>query len=288
MQAFLTNERIVFFRMLLLVASIVVMFWFNWSNGTEGKLLFVVYALIVVVALFLGTLPSLILSLLLLFAVGTLLLVLAFQTIEVAYFTEDAIPLPYFVLYGAGLLVTNVVAGMIHHQVKQLVQERNSWKQQVKQYITLDPTTFFDNADRLELELKREMMRIKRHGGKLSILFLQLDHYREFLKAYGPREMDHLLKAIGKKADEALRFSDRKFRYSDNKFAFILVETRRDDVEIVAEKLGSRLREHQLLNSKTVTLEFHISYEEYNEQMEDVDYLDFIQGVERESIYYDL
>ena len=59
-------------------------------------------------------------------------------------------------------------------------------------------------------------------------------------------------------------------------------------MEIVAEKLANSLQTHTLLNGKKVTLEFHISYEEYNSEMKNIDYLDFIQSVERETVFYDL
>ncbi|WP_212919122.1 GGDEF domain-containing protein [Ornithinibacillus bavariensis] len=288
MKEFLNEEKHLLFKICLLVASYILMFDFLWSNGQVGKLLFLLYGVITVMALFFGTLLSLIISLLFLFAIGSVLLYLGLQNIEYGGFYNEFLTMEHFVFFGVGLLVTDLIGGSIQEQHRKVALERNRLRQEVKHFVAVDPDTSFDNAERMEIEIKREMNRINRYGGKFTILLLELDYYKEFLKTYGQKELDHLLKGIGEKVSNSLRFSDKKYRYRNNKFAFLLIETTKDNVEIVADKLAEQLKTHQLLNGRMVTLTFHISFEEYNEQMKDINYLEFVQEVDKETVFYDL
>ncbi|GIO25582.1 hypothetical protein J43TS3_01930 [Ornithinibacillus bavariensis] len=284
----MNEEKHLLFKICLLVASYILMFDFLWSNGQVGKLLFLLYGVITVMALFFGTLLSLIISLLFLFAIGSVLLYLGLQNIEYGGFYNEFLTMEHFVFFGVGLLVTDLIGGSIQEQHRKVALERNRLRQEVKHFVAVDPDTSFDNAERMEIEIKREMNRINRYGGKFTILLLELDYYKEFLKTYGQKELDHLLKGIGEKVSNSLRFSDKKYRYRNNKFAFLLIETTKDNVEIVADKLAEQLKTHQLLNGRMVTLTFHISFEEYNEQMKDINYLEFVQEVDKETVFYDL
>lgn len=286
MREFLSEEKYFQFKVCLFAISYLVLFALLWPNGQIGKLLFLLYVVITVMTLFLGIIFGLIVSLLYLFTIGSIMFYLAFQNIALGGFVNDHLTIETFVIYGTGLLITDLIAGSLHDQYRKMILERNRLRQEISLFVAVDPETSFDNAERMTLEVKREMNRITRYGGKFTILFLELDYYREFLKTYGQKEVHNLMKEIGKKVSHSLRFSDRKYRYRDNKFAFLLMETSKDNVEFVVEKLGDQLSNHQLLNGKTVTLSFHISFEEYNEQMKDVDYLNFIEELDKETIFY--
>lgn len=286
MREFLNEEKHLLLKICLLIASYIVMFDFLWTDGQVGKLLFLLYVGITFMALLLGTLVGLIISLFFLFIVGSILLYIGFQNLEYSEVYMEFLTMEHFVFYGVGLLITDLIGGSIQEQHRRIVLARNRFRQEVKQFVAVDPDTSFDNAERMEIEIKREMNRVIRYGGKFTFLVLELDYYQEFLKTYGRKEVENLMKVLGGKVRNSLRSSDRKYRYRDNKFAFLLMETGKDKVEVVADKLGEQLRNHQLLNGKTVTLTFHISFEEYNDQMKEVAYLDFVQEVDRETVFY--
>ncbi|MBC5636405.1 GGDEF domain-containing protein [Ornithinibacillus sp. BX22] len=284
----MSEEKQLLLKICLLVASYLVMFDFLWTNGQVGKLLFLLYVGITFIALFMGTLVGLIISLFFLFVVGSILLYNGFQSLGYREVYTEFLTIEHFVFYGVGLLIADLISGSIQEQHRRIVLERNRFRQEVKQFVAVDPDTSFDNRERMEIEIKREMNRVIRYGGKFTFLVLELDYYQEFLKTYGRKEVEHLMKVMGEKVRKSLRFSDRKYRYRDNKFAFLLMETGKDKVEIVADKLAEQLRNHQLLNGKTVTLTFHISFEEYHDQMKEVAYLEFVQEVDRETVFYAL
>lgn len=288
MKRFLNNEKYFLIKVALFIISVLLIFLLNWTEDLQGKLLFLIYFVISMIALFFGTLRSLLFTIVYLFFLGSTLSFVSIQHMNQTYLDIQTLSLQHFMIYGIGLLFTNLIGGAIHQQYRKVVLENNQLKQEVQLLVAVDPITHFDNAKRLELEVNREMKRVNRHGGKFTILFLQLDYYNEFLSVYGQKEMEFLLQTIGEKVESVLRFSDKKFRFNENKFAFILIETGKSDVNFVADKLATSLQEHKLSNGRTVTLEFHISYEEYNGMMKDADYMEFIQSVEKETVYYNL
>lgn len=286
MKGFFKVDKILYINISLFVIAFIKMYEFIWSNGLAGKLMFGLYIVVVALALFIGTIIGLIASLLLIFTMGSLILYLSYENVLIGGFSTDLLTMELSLIYGIGLLLTVLIGGFINEQMTRIVAERNKLQQQVKQFIAIDPYTSFDNIHRMEVEIQREINRINRYGGKLTLLFLELDNYYEFSKIYGFKEEEHLLKSIGMKVNDSLRISDRKFRYSDRKFAFLLIETSKEYVEVVIEKLNQNLCDHELLSGKTVTLSFHISYEEYNEDKQDTSPLEFIKEVERETVFY--
>ncbi|RKJ27550.1 GGDEF domain-containing protein, partial [Butyricicoccus sp. 1XD8-22] len=262
MKGYSKREHSLYFNICLLITSFVVMSLFLWSNELAGKLMFGVFTIINLITLFIGMLPGLILCLLFIFTLGSIILFLTLQNAEYGIFFNEFVSMQNFVIYGAGLLIAVLFAGFIHDQYSRIVNERNKLRLEIKQFIAVDPYTSFDNVQRMEIELQREINRINRYGGEFTLLFLELDHYFEFIKTYGYKEFEHLLSTIGLKINTLLRNSDRKFRYNESKFAFLLTSTKKIHVEPVVNKLNEQLSKHKLLNGKFVTLTFHMSFEE--------------------------
>ncbi|WP_157764826.1 diguanylate cyclase domain-containing protein [Solibacillus sp. R5-41] len=242
--------------------------------------------IIIGLALFNGTLNGLVASLLLIFLIGTTILIMSVKNTTFSSLQFQMLSIEQFFIFGVALIVSVVVAGNIHERISEVMNDRKRLRYEVEQFVSIDTDTSFDNKKRMQVEIKREMSRVNRHGGSFSLLLVELDHYKEFNKAYGSKEMQHLLMTIGQKANELLRTTDRKFRYLDNRFAFLLTETPKAHVEIIIEKLSILLQTHQLTNGKTVTLSFHISFNEYDDLLKQHSYEQFIEELESELIYY--
>ncbi|WP_208588487.1 GGDEF domain-containing protein [Gracilibacillus suaedae] len=288
MKAFINKDKLVLLLILLQLITSTFIFYYLSLNGEIGIVLFLLYGSIVVIALLFGVIEGLITSLIVLFIIGSALFFIIFYKSEYNSLYRDIISLEHLVLYGGAVLLGCLIAGYIHKILISFIQERDRLKQNMINLVAIDPDTSFDNAERMAIELKREVSRVNRHGGQFTVLFLEMDYYQEFVKVYGRKELSHLLTSIGEKIEESLRYSDRKFRYSDNKFAFLLIETSKDKVKVVADKIGQELAEHQLLNGKTITLSFHISFEEYNETKQDIDFIGLIGELQEETVFYEL
>ncbi|ATP40940.1 hypothetical protein CSE16_13260 [Solibacillus sp. R5-41] len=286
MRAFFKSAYGIYTQLLVTLGIFSSLILFFNSTSTMNLLLVFLMFIIIGLALFNGTLNGLVASLLLIFLIGTTILIMSVKNTTFSSLQFQMLSIEQFFIFGVALIVSVVVAGNIHERISEVMNDRKRLRYEVEQFVSIDTDTSFDNKKRMQVEIKREMSRVNRHGGSFSLLLVELDHYKEFNKAYGSKEMQHLLMTIGQKANELLRTTDRKFRYLDNRFAFLLTETPKAHVEIIIEKLSILLQTHQLTNGKTVTLSFHISFNEYDDLLKQHSYEQFIEELESELIYY--
>ena len=88
-----------------------------------------------------------------------------------------------------------------------------------------DPLTGIYNRRFMETELDKEFKRVRRHGGKLSVLFLDLDFFKKVNDTYGHQAGDQVLIEVTQRINEIARVTDCLARYGGEEFAIILPET---------------------------------------------------------------
>lgn len=87
-----------------------------------------------------------------------------------------------------------------------------------------DPLTSLYNRRYLEESLAREIARCGRRGFPLSVLMLDVDHFKQFNDTHGHAGGDALLAAVGQLLSSRLRGEDIACRYGGEEFTVILPE----------------------------------------------------------------
>ena len=87
--------------------------------------------------------------------------------------------------------------------------------------------------------LTQEIARAQRYSRPLSLLMIDVDHFKVYNDAYGHPQGDIVLQDLARLLRETSRTSDTVARYGGEEFAVILPET--DGVS--AQRIGQRLRE---------------------------------------------
>ena len=100
-----------------------------------------------------------------------------------------------------------------------------------------DPLTGLFNRRYLEETLERELSRSERKGRPLSLIMMDLDHFKRFNDSYGHAAGDELLKSFGKVLSQRARKDDVACRYGGEEFLLILPECTIDNAETVAETI---------------------------------------------------
>ncbi|MEZ5126543.1 MAG: GGDEF domain-containing protein [Thermoleophilia bacterium] len=85
--------------------------------------------------------------------------------------------------------------------------------------------------------LHREITRSDRYGGELSLIMLDLDHFKQFNDVHGHEAGNHLLTKVGQALRDHMRDTDIAARYGGEEFAVLM---RGDETE--AYELAHRLR----------------------------------------------
>ncbi|BEL11266.1 hypothetical protein Q0Z83_094570 [Actinoplanes sichuanensis] len=106
-----------------------------------------------------------------------------------------------------------------------------------------DPLTGLWNYRYLREVLRREVERASRFGRMLTVLVLDLDHFKEVNDTYGHPAGDQVLGEFARRIRIGLREVDVAFRQGGEEFVVLLPETDAYGGVIVAERLGAAVRD---------------------------------------------
>jgi diguanylate cyclase (GGDEF)-like protein len=85
--------------------------------------------------------------------------------------------------------------------------------------------------------MEKELERTKRYQRGLSLLFFDIDYFKEINDNYGHLAGDKVLKSIARRIQKIKRSSDVVVRYGGDEFAVIMPETDRKGLQIFAERI---------------------------------------------------
>lgn len=102
---------------------------------------------------------------------------------------------------------------------------------------TIDPLTGCHNRRGFDEILQREMSRAKRYSRPLSVVLLDIDHFKRINDDLGHEAGDVALQRIGRTLRHAFRTTDGACRYGGEEFALIFPETEKEEAAILAEKM---------------------------------------------------
>lgn len=98
--------------------------------------------------------------------------------------------------------------------------------------------------DKIEAEISRSL----RHGSPMSVLMLDIDHFKQINDSFGHPIGDRVLHAVGQVVKESCRIYDVPGRYGGEEFCLLLPETRLDGTLPVAERIRRRVEASPLLH----------------------------------------
>src|SRR6266481_663626 len=107
--------------------------------------------------------------------------------------------------------------------------------------ITDDCTGLF-NARHLHKTLETEVYRSARFGYQFSVIFIDLDHFKQVNDTHGHLVGSRLLAEVGYLIKAQLRLIDFAFRYGGDEFVVLLPQTTKDQAVVVATRLRESLR----------------------------------------------
>ena len=114
----------------------------------------------------------------------------------------------------------------------------NAWLlEQVRALASRDSLTGVANRRMLEETLGRELTRATRSGRTLSLLILDVDHFKAVNDTYGHPVGDAVLRMLGETLTAGVRGADVVARWGGEEFAVVLPELDLEDAVLAAERL---------------------------------------------------
>ena len=100
-----------------------------------------------------------------------------------------------------------------------------------------DPLTDTGNRIAMNQALQREIDLARRSLQPLSVLMLDIDHFKSINDRFGHATGDEVLKAVAAALKGSLRNIDMVFRYGGEEFLVLLSNTSREAAQIIGERL---------------------------------------------------
>ena len=138
----------------------------------------------------------------------------------------------------------------------------------------LDVLTRLPNRLLLRDRFDRALIAAKRHGGRLALLFLDIDHFKQINDSLGHAAGDAVLQRVAASLLAAVRDADTVCRYGGDEFVVLLTEiAQAEDAAQVARKLSAALTWPAEAGSAPLTLSASIGISIYPDDGDDAETL---------------
>lgn len=153
-----------------------------------------------------------------------------------------------FVLFNVlSFLMTGVFAAYIlAHTLERTARYGFQLELQLEEQAHLDPLTGIANRRRLEDQGRLEVERANRFGRALSLMILDLDHFKGVNDRFGHPFGDRVLRHLAGLGSENLRQTDLFARVGGEEFVVLLPETPANAAAALGERLRAALRDQPL------------------------------------------
>jgi diguanylate cyclase (GGDEF)-like protein len=115
--------------------------------------------------------------------------------------------------------------------------------QRIHELTITDDCTSLYNARHLNFMLDTEIYRSHRYAFEFSLIFIDLDHFKNINDTYGHLIGSKLLSEIGEAIKEKCRMIDLAFRYGGDEFVVLLPQTSKENAIGVARRLHKLIRD---------------------------------------------
>jgi diguanylate cyclase (GGDEF)-like protein/PAS domain S-box-containing protein len=129
--------------------------------------------------------------------------------------------------------------------------------QKLEALSNIDGLTGIPNRRHFNERLMFEYDRLSRSRGELSIILIDIDHFKDYNDCYGHVAGDDCLRHVARAIEKGMsRSADFCARYGGEEFICILPETGRDGADLIAERIRCNVEELGIKHKKSKTAKF--------------------------------
>ncbi|HEY0841087.1 MAG TPA: sensor domain-containing diguanylate cyclase [Vulgatibacter sp.] len=130
----------------------------------------------------------------------------------------------------------------------------------VEELTIVDEHTGLFNARHLHRILGPEVERARRYGHPISLIFFDLDRFKEVNDTHGHQAGSAILRECGELLLSTMRVADVPIRYGGDEFICLLPETSPDQAFLCAERLRRLIEERTFLSSEGLAIRLTASF----------------------------
>jgi diguanylate cyclase len=157
----------------------------------------------------------------------------------------------------AGLLAETQRVAARNEQLESRLSQSSGEIQELRQNLAAvrheamtDALTGINNRKSFELCLRSAAREAVENGEPLSLLFIDIDHFKRFNDNYGHQLGDQVLRLVARTLTDCVKGRDTAARYGGEEFAILLPQTRVVDAMRLAEQIRTTMMRRKIV-SKT-------------------------------------
>jgi len=139
---------------------------------------------------------------------------------------------------------------------------------QLYQFSIKDGLTGLYNRKSFDDKLESEFSRCKRYGHSLSLVIIDIDHFKQINDTYGHLAGDAVLTNLSKLFGRYFRSVDFIARYGGEEFAIILPETPKNGAVLTTERIRMAVSQNEVfVNQHTISITISAGVAEYTPEI---------------------
>jgi diguanylate cyclase (GGDEF)-like protein len=152
------------------------------------------------------------------------------------------------------VLLTILLLVLIYSRQAVILHENRQLFQKMENLAITDPLTTLYNRHSFNETIDREINRTNRHGHALSLLIIDVDHFKTYNDNFGHLKGDQMLHDVSLAIKDCTRKTDFLARYGGDEFVLILPETNLEDARWVSEKIQKIVLERLSRDNLSVSI----------------------------------
>ncbi|WP_372715210.1 GGDEF domain-containing protein, partial [Ilyobacter sp.] len=172
------------------------------------------------------------------------------------------------------ICITFSILVMINSRLVLNLEEESKKKEKILEectyQATVDGLTKLLNRKTIEWKLREEVDRSQRNNGKMSVILLDVDHFKNINDNFGHPKGDLVLEKISEILKNTLRKTDFIGRWGGEEFIVVCIETEQRAVWKVAEKLRKAVGQYKFDLNTQVTISLGTATLARGESVEDI------------------
>ncbi|HVP38190.1 MAG TPA: sensor domain-containing diguanylate cyclase [Candidatus Saccharimonadales bacterium] len=148
------------------------------------------------------------------------------------------------------ILASSLAAATIEHVLHY---------QSVKEMAVTDDLTSVYNRRYFQERLQQQAQLSERYLHPYSLVFIDIDHFKQFNDAHGHAAGDQVLAELGRLLKRWARTSDVVVRYGGDEFVVLLPHTDLDGALLAAERLRSSIEAHPFPRRRRITVSLGVA-----------------------------
>jgi diguanylate cyclase (GGDEF)-like protein len=143
----------------------------------------------------------------------------------------------------------------VHHRLASTIRELEDSRKALAEQAITDALTGLKNRHLFHTQAEQNLAECRRFGKDMSVLLIDIDHFKRVNDSYGHLAGDHVLVNVAMQLAHVVRGADTVARFGGEEFAILLPETNRLGAAVLGERIRNAVENEEfVVNGRRVAV----------------------------------